>query len=503
MMSRLPFFWYYPTVSVSQDTGGYLELVKALKEGHGPHFTFRTPGYPVFLWFVTLFTGRWIAVLYIQNLFSYASSLFLVYSVYRFRRSLALPAALAMCGFLGSSQVVLYDIALLSESLYSSAIIVAVALLFLALRDSRPILLSLASAAMAFCILVRPAGLYFGVIYAVVLAYLIWNRAPVRSIVAFLAPFPAILLCLCGYNYATISSFVISPFGEANLAGATALFWEQDQRLPDSVNRELGDLRDSYARQDITPEDLEALRSSWDPDRLIPVYSKAFDRLVYSEGWGIGRRLGSGDYLLSRSAIRQVAFVAIRRHPDLYAKFVWVSMVEFFRGVGYKFDIETSLAYRRRGNPLSGMTGTHPDEAAARLSAAPTRGSTDANSMADRGNMGLERVVKGLQRSWQHIHGALFQTTAWAWAYFIMLFLSLIQLVRFHGRHAGAFLLLALTLIPLGACIVVCLVQNATDRYSYPTQFIYYLSVALMPLLWLQPSAERQTAPNDDRLGDR
>ena len=55
--------------------------------------------------------------------------------------SLALPAALAMCGFLGSSQVVLYDIALLSESLYSSAIIVAVALLFLALRDSRPILL--------------------------------------------------------------------------------------------------------------------------------------------------------------------------------------------------------------------------------------------------------------------------------------------------------------------------------------------------------------------------
>ena len=212
---------------------------------------------------------------------------------------------------------------------------------------------------------------------------------------------------------------------------------------------------------------------------------------------------GSGGYLLSRSAIRQVAFVAIRRHPDLYAKFVWVSAVEFFRGVGYKFDIETSLAYRRRGNPLSGMTGTHPDEAAARLSAAPTRGSTDTSPMADRGNMGPERVVKGLQRSWQRIHGALFQTTAWAWGYFIMLFLSLIQLVRFHGRHAGAFLLFALTLIPLGACIVVCLVQNATDRYSYPRSSSITFPWPSCLFFGSNPPQGVPTAPNDDRLRDR
>ena len=65
-----------------------------------------------------------------------------------------------------------------------------------------------------------------------------------------------------------------------------------------------------------------------------------------------------------------------------------------------------------------------------------------------------------------------------------MLVLSVTQLVRFRGRHFGAFLLLVLTLIPLGASLVVCLVEVATDRYSYPTQFVCYLSVALAPLLF-------------------
>jgi len=46
------------------------------------------------------------------------------------------------------------------------------------------------------------------------------------------------------------------------------------------------------------------------------------------------------------------------------------------------------------------------------------------------------------------------------------------------------FLLFVLTLIPLGASVIVSLVVISADRYSYPTQFIYYLCVALSPLLF-------------------
>ena len=62
LLSRLPFFWYYPSVQAAQDTQGYLDMVAAIRGGHWPRFLYRTPGYPLLFWFVTLFTGRWIAV---------------------------------------------------------------------------------------------------------------------------------------------------------------------------------------------------------------------------------------------------------------------------------------------------------------------------------------------------------------------------------------------------------------------------------------------------------
>jgi hypothetical protein len=34
--------------------------------------------------------------------------------------------------------------------------------------------------------------------------------------------------------------------------------------------------------------------------------------------------------------------MAIRRHPQLYAKYVWVNLVRFFEGIGYKFDFYAS-----------------------------------------------------------------------------------------------------------------------------------------------------------------
>jgi hypothetical protein len=269
---------------------------------------------------------------------------------------------------------------------------------------------------------------------------------------------------------------------EANLVGTTALFWEPDPRLPESVNLALRDLPASYARQDITAEDLRTIRTSWDVDRLNLVYEKAFNRMIFSEGWGWGS-LGAGDYLRSRANMRAVSLIAIRRHPLLYAKFVWVGIVEFFRGVGYKFDVESSIAYRMRGNPLYGMSGSHPDETAA--PAATLQGVEAAPAQ--------ERFVTGLQHLWQRLHGAIFQQTAWSYAYFIVFILSAVRLARSRGRDKCAFLLFVLTLIPLGASLIVSLVVISADRYSYPTQFIYYLCVALSPLLFgrMPPAAEQ------------
>ena len=471
LATRLPFFWYYPRVDLSQDSVSYLDIANTMRAGHWPRFIFRTPGYPVLIWLVTSCVDRWLAVIFVQNILSLCSCLFLVYSVRRLRRPLALPAALAMCGFLGSSQVLIYDISLMSDSLYTSMVIATVASLTLALALGRAAAFSLVSALMAAAILVRPAGAYFAVIYAVILAYLAWNRFRPGAVVAFAVPFPAILLGFCAYNAATIGQFVITPFAEANLAGATALFWEADPRLPDRVNKALEGLPESYERTGITREDLELVRTSWDAGPLFEVYAKAYNRLVWSAGWGSGTRFGPGDYLHNRDYIRQVSLIAIRRHPDLYAKYVWVNMVSFFEGIGYKFDFYASMNYRTRGQtPADARAYAREGAGAAPADDAPRRPTA-------------ERALRGLQLAWQGIHGAVYQTVLWTWAYAAMFVLSAARLVAARGRHEGAFLLFVLSLIPLGAGLVVCLVETATDRYSYPTQFICYLLVALAPLL--------------------
>jgi hypothetical protein len=497
MLSRLPFFWYYPSAHSAQDTDWYLDIVREVWAGHWPHFTYRPPGYPFFFWFVTLFTNRWIAVVYAQNLLSFAASLFLVFSVRRYPASLALPAALAMCGFLGSSQVVLYDISLLSDSLYASSIIIAAALLFLAFKEFDSTTLAFASAAMATCILVKPSGEYFAVIYAVVLAYLVWQRNPIRPVVAFAVPFPLLVLGLCAYNYETISFFGVSSLGEANLVGATALFWEPDPRLPDAVNHALKDLPASYAREDITQDNLRTMRTSWDVDQLNLIYEKAFNRMIFSEGWG-WTKFGSGDYFKGRADMRAVSLMAIRRHPILYAKFVWVGLVEFYEGVGYKFDIESSIEYRKQGNPFAKKAGIHPDLTAARLAVSPNGPLSETGLKGTEPASGPERFLRMLQHQWQRIHALIFQNVAWSYAYFAVAALSVVQLARTKGRDKSVFLLFVLTLIPLGSSLVVSLVVISADRYSYPTQFLYYVCVALTPLLF-EATSEPVVTPTTGR----
>jgi hypothetical protein len=483
VVTRLPFFWYFPRVDLSQDSGLYLELARTMHEGKWPHFILRTPGYPLLVWLVTSFTDRWLAVIFVQNALSLLSSLFLVLSVRRLSRSLALPATLAMCGYLGSSQVLFYDISLISDSLYTNTVILSVSLLFLAFAVERAALFSFASASMALAIFVRPAGTYFMVIYALVLAYLLWNRLPRRAVLGFAAPFPALLLALCAYNYATIGQFILTAFGEANLTGATALYWEPDPRLPGPVNEALRAMPGSYERLGITKRDLDTVRNSWDADALFEVYANAYNKLVWSEGWGTGTRFGPGDYLQNRMFIRAASMMAIRRHPVLYAKYVWVNLVKFFEGIGYKFDIHASLNFRARGPLQSGAWNGEPNAGVAR--SAPQTPSLGPRE-EDRGGgaSAAESVLTALEIGWQRFHGVVFQTTLWNWAYLAVGALGTVRFFRSRGRHLGAFLLLVLALLPLGASLVVSLVEVASDRYSYPTQFVCYLLVALVPLLW-------------------
>jgi hypothetical protein len=483
-ITRLPFFVSYPIVGLSPDTGSYTGIVDTLQKWNWPHFVMRTPGYPIFLWLVTAVVNRWIAVVVAQTLLSLAAALLLTYAFYRMDRLLAIPVALAMCGFLGSSEVLIYDTFVLSESFFTSTLMIAVSALVLGLRDGRPTMLSIASGLLALVILIRPAGIYLIIIFLIVSIFLMWNGFHFLSFLYFAVPFPTILLLFCSYNYVTLQQFVISPFGEANLVGATVLFWETDPRLPANVNLALKELPASYARAGVTAEDFKLLNSSWNADLLYGVYAKAYNRLVWAEGWGgFGGRFGVGDYLPSRSILKETAEMAIRRHPKLYAKFVWTNLVFFFRAIDYRFSFVSNIEERARDHYVNKERSYDLQMAKEYADAKPP--SSIEITKVD--NLTMVHISGSAWRRLQNFveiqHLQIFQGPIWCWGYFVMFALGLAQFVRFKGKHLGAFIVCILTSILLGAALLVSSVELALPRYSYPTQFIYYLAIAVMPLL--------------------
>jgi|CZKI01.1.fsa_nt_gi hypothetical protein len=486
LITRLPFFLYYPVVGISVDSVSYLSLVAALKSPGWTQFIMRMPGYPLFLWPFTFLPDPWLAAVVFQNILSLASALCLVYAVYRLRRLLALPAAVAMAAVVGGSQNLVYDTGIVSESLYSNTIILAVAFLFLAFAGSRKVCFTLASVFMALTILVRPAGIYFAVIYVIVLAFLLWNRYSTGDILRFLTPFPAILLVVCSYNFATLGHFVVSPFVEANLAGATALYWEPDPSFPEYINKALGDLPASYEKAGVTRVDFATLRTSWDPYSLAPLFQKQYNSLVWVSGWGSGSAFGSRGYLFYRPYIREVSLMAIRKHPVFYAKYVWTNFVcFFFRNIHSRYEFYSALKERVTDEFITGKPEYQniPGELGPVIPPLPPAIQIVAAGGAHEVVLAQHYLTRP-HIAWQAKHWKYFLNGLWVWGYFAIFAMSGLLLFQSHGRHLGAFLLFALSLVALGAGIVVALLEPAIDRYSCPTQFVFYLSVALVPLLW-------------------
>ena len=100
--------------------------------------------------------------------------------------------------------------------------------------------------------------------------------------------------------------------------------------------------------------------------------------------------------------------------------------------------------------------------------------------------------LKSLHSLFEKWHQAIFHTWKWSIVCLLIFICSLVKLIQSKGKHEGAFLLFVLAASVFGSSLVVCLVEIALERYSYPTQFIYYLSVALVPLLF----SESVVSPN-------
>jgi hypothetical protein len=177
-------------------------------------------------------------------------------------------------------------------------------------------------------------------------------------------------------------------------------------------------------------------------------------------------------YVESRPWIRTIALSSIRSHPKTYGKFVssmaymflidnirWrADFADFIRGRALTLLTQSGQAEQRQRPDINDLIANHFD------AIAPTA---------------ARRVYRLLQRSRDIVFGQI----VWVAAYFVVFIAAAVRLVATRGRHLGAFVLVTVGMCAIGSAIVVCLVEYAGHRYSYPTEFVYFVVVAMAPLL--------------------
>lgn len=495
--NRAWYFLDFPMPAIHPDSGGYFSAAEQIGNGTWPNFGNRPPVYPLFLKAVFSVVDTANAVVIAQTALSIGAGFALVFAAYCWVPFLGLLAAGVVAMFLSGFTTIEHDTAMLSESLYTSFLAFGFAAMLLGIRYAGKTWLACASAALALAILTRPAGIFLEVSYAIIGVWLLVNRFPRRAVAAFLIPFPIILLAMCTYNWKVVGVFATTTWGEANLAGATLLTWQTDPGYPPEINASIEKIQSVIQKRYVaTQKDPTLLDTSWDVEALRPLLLDGFNW----EALGIAVNIGGNYETAARPWIRRVSFDAIRKRPDVYAKFVYTMMYFYFSPTeDYDFRAYLQnrawLFYVERGfTPPKAdafMTRLGKEYSSANTIAPPSVVITNADPAA---TMDLQdRVIILPTSAWRiydvthRARARIYDTWFWPIGTLVALLASSVVLVRHRLRHHGAFVVFILAISVLGASLVVSLVEYSQPRYSYPMEWAHGLSVVLLPLLWMRP----------------
>jgi hypothetical protein len=481
LLTRAPFFVDAPVTGFFRDSTSYTESAARLAEGRLPLFTMRPPGYPVAIALARQLSATSLGLVALQSAASLAAALALVHSFLRIGPAWGCLAAASSAVLLGSGVTLFYETAVLTESLYASALALSAAGLLLGMLTQRWPWFALFSVALGGAILLRPAGLYLIAIAAAVALFLAWRRAPWRCTVAAFAGVGLLVNALSAYNLATAGVYAPITTGAANLVAATSTFWTPTAGVPEALDRHAGRFT---AR--IAPDDAHLLATSWSPRDLFPVYARYYNPAFHDDDVGIraflleasgatDREAFEASYLRHRADIARLAQDSLRARPRDYLKFVWTGLHTALFGEQTIDDpFYETLAHR----DLENWSPAPP----------PFPIGPAVNGFTDR-RLEIRRdtpLVAAHERIRGWLAGADLLRYRAAWIAALFLASTWVLVVR-RGRHPLAFVAWCLTLYWIGGTVTPAFVQVVIPRYGFPTFFVVYLAPVLLLLLLARP----------------
>jgi hypothetical protein len=496
LISRLPYFLYYQIPYIQPDTSSYWVNVWQIENGQWPVFSYRTPGFPMFMYLVyKLISPSLFAVILVQNLIALFASLFMVYSVFSVRKSFILAplAGIGMGVFLFSSVQLAADFSPLTESIYTSLIVMSFASVILGLYKKWNCCFILSSVFMALSISVRPTGQFLIVTYLMILLFLIINRKfyKYKRIISYGVPFPLILLIWLTYNYATFGKFKLTDGFEITLICGTGLYLAESPDYSPELNAAIRKL-DSR----VLPEDREIIRGD------CMDFNKIRDAYYKGEYWDIGQILSAfkdeniPEYrqMHEMPLYKKVALHSIKENFSVFFKVYMMNLDLYFFGnmpqliglyrgnLPYFYDlIYIKKHHKKHLGEAEGKSFLKEYYYVDSLPGFVVNKTGDGPE-----DYKVEIVSHSLTRLHQKLipyYFVIFRNATWPLISILICFFSGIIVLLTRFRNVNAFVLLILTSAPIGHSLI-CSVFSNTLRFSSPTIFVYYLSVFLFPVLF-------------------
>jgi len=494
LITRLPFYIYYPIYSLSSDSASYCAVALKILNGHAPLFDMRTPAYPLFLSFIWIFNKSFLSVTVIQSLLTLISSLFFLWSLSQSYKSLTLYFAIAISIFMSSAACLVFDLAILTESLFVNILMINSSLLVLSLKRNKTRLWVLYSTSIALLILLRPVGMFLIPIIFIIFIFFLFNKYKLKNYISIIIPILIILLILCTYNYNTLKEFTITPQGELNFAGLTMLYIETSPEYPENVNRAIKNTIDAIPRKDKS-----YVRDSYGLAKIFNILENNFFR-----NWILVDNLIKEDssftYMKIQPILRQISTDAFKKHPDIYTKIFISNFYAFSMNVtksvssydelipGYKKNVlEKQYIKELEGNEWRQFY-------------------SEKNSKNEVINLYIEQITEQINMDYieynsdgtikfkdsflkqthifyEKISNLLFRNILWVIVYFIVFLLSIYRVFESKFRNVDYFIPFIFSVMFISKTIFISLLSISLSRYSYTAEFIIYLSLPFLILL--------------------
>lgn len=492
-LNRLWLIVDFPIAGIHPDSGSYFAVSEFFGSGIWPLFNIRSVGYPLILKTVFTISNKVMSLVLFQNLLSYSGGLAIIIATYRWKRVLGLMASISMIAFFCSITSIESDTAMLSESPYTSLMVLSFALLVHAFSQSGW-WVSFASSAffMAASLLVRPNGMYLFVTFLMIVVYMLWNKYSPGLVVAFIAPFVLMVTSMCLYNYITINVFSVTAWGEANLAVATFTFWEKDESYPPDVNDSIDKIKSIINdRFKVTGLDPARLYDSWNHQYLSSIFVQGFNGQALDVSMLLGGKYYDG---VNRQWIRKISIDSIKKHPNIYLKFVVTMLRNYYtmpdegHFSGYLYN-RIKVIYldhhfsARRGIEVMVKMGKEFADSPPPKNVTIYDNIDPKSPLTDQIGL-IETPLSHAYNVTYYFKRLLFTSQIWIIGFILVMIASFTKLAASRFRDTSAFLVFILTISNFGASLVVSLVEYSQPRYSYPMEWVYYYSVLVgLPLL--------------------